>query len=444
MAFQQVYTSYSTSLVQGRTGFSTVARCRDIPERLVSEIERISQYDIPSGTVFSHRIIDCGVRYHVLTRTKDCGVDYTNRNNYIAHHLIFSENEIATITVNPAEILSGYSQWLDSFEGEPRYLPEVDSSSFDKLHKFKLPAENWLAKFGDCAYAASLGSSASIFAGLEQGSALLRLYGESLHLLAHKNEDWSITFTTHIFPSEKSSDFCWYASSEEGRDYTVDFIRMKVDHLPVGRNAEYARSGLLTNAEKYNLKVERNIPSVRRFNVVQEETSYMPIFVGVALAVVIVLATVLYCFSDGENQPSQPNTASKQERLVDIKQEVEVEQAQSIRPKITLSNVISLAREKIDAGNFEEAITYWKSHPYASTHKQYEDELRADIKAKISSMLRYAENVSLNPDLSEAERSKAMQNLSIIEKSFAFADAKTKVRVSEKVSEIRRILSSEK
>ena len=444
MAFQQVYTSYSTSLVQGRTGFSTVARCRDIPERLVSEIERISQYDIPSGTVFSHRIIDCGSRYHVLTRTKDCGVDYTNRNNYIAHHLIFSDDEIATITVNPAEILSGYSQWLDSFEGEPRYLPEVDSSRLDKLQKFGLPAENWRAKFGDCAYAASLGASASIFASVEQGGDLLCLYAEALHLLAHKKEDWSITFTTHIFPSEKYSDFCWYASSEDGCNYTVDFVHTRIAHLPIGREAEYARSGLLTNAEKYNLKVERNIPSVRRFNVVQEKTSYTPIFVAVVLAVIIAVVAILYCFSEGENQGTRQNAVPRQERLIDIKQEAEVEQVQSVRPEITLSKVISLAREKIDAGHFEEAIAYWRGQPYASTHKRYEAELRADIDAKISSMLRYAENVSLNPDLSEAERNKAMQNLSIIEKSFAFADAKTKVRVSEKISEIRRILSREK
>ena len=69
MAYQLIYTSYQSSLVQGRTGFSTVARSVSMPERLVAEIERISQYDIEKGTVFAHRIISLSAQvYHVLTR----------------------------------------------------------------------------------------------------------------------------------------------------------------------------------------------------------------------------------------------------------------------------------------------------------------------------------------------------------------------------------------
>ncbi len=441
MAYQLIYTSYSSSLVQGRTGFSTVARCEKMPERLVLEVERASQYDIASGVVYAHRIVDVGGRYHILTRTKDCGVDYTNRNNYIAYHLIFSEEEAAQISANPAEILLSYSQWYDSFFGEPRYLDEIPFTRLYKNQVLTLPAETWREKFGDCAYAAILGETSSIRASVGDAKTLLRLYAEALKLRWFAGKDWDVTFTTHMLASDKSSEFAWRARENFGAEVPeVDLIDGKIGALPTGRSAEYARTGVLSNAEKYNLSVSNRLFKGRRFNVVSTfQTSYVPAFVGLGIGVVIFAAAVAcyILFSSSERKSVGLPTET-----------VASSQASTAKPvvaeKLSLSKVISQAREKIDSGDFSGALNYWKSQPYATSHKQYEDALKSDISAKISSMLRYAENVSLNPNASSAEREKALNNLVVIEKSGSFVDEKSLSNMSAKISEIRRILSSKK
>ncbi len=295
MAYQLIYTSYRSSLVQGRTGFSTVARSEAMSERLVSEIEKFSQYDIPSGTVYSHRIVDVGDRFHVLTRTKDCGVDYTGRNNYIAHHLVFSEAEVEKMSANPAEILLSFSQWYDSFFGEPRYLDEIPFTRLYKNQILGLPAENWRERFGDCAYAASLGASASIRASVADAKVLLRLYAESLYLVKHLASDWDITFTTHLTACDNPSDFAWRGWEVSNERADVDIVENKIGALPEGRSAEYARTGILTNAEKYNLSVSNKVFKGRKFNVVSSmQTSYKPVFIGLGVGMAILVAVVAY------------------------------------------------------------------------------------------------------------------------------------------------------
>ena len=115
MAYQLIYTSYPMSLVNGRTGFSTVARTREMSEKLSSAIERCSVYDVSRGVVYTHRILNVGGKsWHVLSRITDSGVDYTNRNNYIAHHLALSADEISGLA-NPAEILMQWNGWKSSW-----------------------------------------------------------------------------------------------------------------------------------------------------------------------------------------------------------------------------------------------------------------------------------------------------------------------------------------
>ena len=132
MAFQLIYTSAPKSLIVGRTGFSTVARSKEMSEKLASAVERCSTYDIGTGEIFSHRILSLADgTWHILTRISDAGVDYTNRNNYIAHHLILSSSEIEGLA-NPAEILAQWKGWKTSWNEEPRYIDSVSD-----LHTIK-------------------------------------------------------------------------------------------------------------------------------------------------------------------------------------------------------------------------------------------------------------------------------------------------------------------
>ena len=111
MAFQLVYTSYPVSLSVGRSGFSTVARSSDMPEKLVVKVEKCGIYDSRAPIIYSHRIVEAnGGKWHVLSRVCDSGTDYTNRNNYIAHHLVISSEEAMKLGVVSADILRDWRE----------------------------------------------------------------------------------------------------------------------------------------------------------------------------------------------------------------------------------------------------------------------------------------------------------------------------------------------
>ena len=122
------------------------------------------------------------------------------------------------------------------------------------------------------------------------------MYAESLLLLKNRKQDWSKTFTTYLLPSDKASGFNWYADmSVSADDAEVSLFLRKAKSLPTGRAAEYARSGIATNSEKYNLNVKQNVGNERKFNVVQSsDVSQMPIYIGGAIGVSIILLGLIY------------------------------------------------------------------------------------------------------------------------------------------------------
>ena len=77
MAYQLIYTSVPRGLVPGRSGYTIAARHRQIRDRLVSEIERISRYayskDGSSPVIYAHRIFDIsGVIKHTISALVPC------------------------------------------------------------------------------------------------------------------------------------------------------------------------------------------------------------------------------------------------------------------------------------------------------------------------------------------------------------------------------------
>lgn len=457
MAYQQIYMSYKSSLTPGRTGFSTVARCESMPDALVAEVERFSQYDIKSGTVYSHRIIAAGGKsYHLLTRVKDCGVDYTNRDNYIAHHLIFGEDELESVSATAADILMSFGDWMDSFWGEPRFIREIPANAFCKYNVSRLPARAWKARFGDCAYAAVLGNTARIRAEVSDAGELLKLYAESLLIAQLKHEDWDITFTTQLLPSDKAADFAWVASASLGaQGAVVDMCANTVRFLPTGRAAEYACSGVKTNAEKYNLKVSNSIAErSRNFRVVPSlETSYTPVYVGAAVGVVLIAVAVAFLMltenpvsrrivkkhsvSGGDNPAAVAvasdgaGAASGAAGVVSLK-------------KMTLSEVLAAARAKIDSGDFAGAMAFWNSQKFAAQNPEFAAQLSEDIAAKIKSMTRYCENVALNESSTGPEKMRAGAYLQALEKAGAFMSKRDADRLAQKVAELGRQIKSGK
>ena len=443
MAYQLIYTSYSSSLIKGRTGFSTVAMSASLPERLVPEIQRISQYDIPQGVVFAHRIILFGgEKYHVLTRTKDCGLDYTNRNNYIAHHLIFEEKEISRLYVSPAEVMLSFNQWCDLFTGEPRYIPEIRLAEINSRCSTFLPAQTWRERFGDCGYAASLvRKTAMLYATPTDAVLVLKLYAEALLLYKSISEEWSVPFTTQLLPSDRRIDFTWCASAT-AFSFDINVVEGKAKEIPITREAEYARTGTMTNSERFNLKVSDNLAKNRTFNVVVSEKSRKPLLVFAVLTLIAIAGVIGYfVWAKGEGFSKQMQTA--QTAVLPKGQKSAKSQSSEIQKVLTpvqqkhmsMTETLSAAREKIDSCDFEGAIALWRKSKYANK-KFYEAILNSDISAKIDAMYSFAENVSLNDSATDKQKKQAIKYLEILSNSGEFMTDAKRENILSKSAEI--------
>lgn len=293
MAYQLIFTGYKKSLESSDAGFATVARSKAMPKQLVEAVERYCDYGIESGTICSHRILNVdGAKYHLLTRAKDCG-QFQGAPNYIVHHIAFTEDEADNISANPADIFLAFPEWLDSFYGDPRFVGEIPVAEFCKTAVSTLPAANWRARFGDCAYAAALRDSAKINASAADCATVLKLFGESLALLEHKHLEWDTTFTTFLAPDANALDFDWVCGVYPQAE--IDVSARKAKTLPTGEAADYARSGVLSGADKLGAKIAGRVFKNKPLKYGSIfETSYTPIYVGAAICVVIVAFIAVY------------------------------------------------------------------------------------------------------------------------------------------------------
>ena len=221
MALQLIFTSTPQGLEPGRSGYCTVARHKDIRQRLVRELERLSVYDF--GQQVGANRVDISVyrkialgseEFYVLTRICDAGMDYTNRTNYLAHHLILDGFEIAT-SPSPAEVFLNWNGWKRKWEEGPRYLTpgeEVKLSGFKS--KGLVPCKNWLSFTNDPGNGASLVSQSMVKPiVLEnapgQSSHLLQLFAESSALLKLQLDAWDYSFTTYLQGNDDPKSFAW-------------------------------------------------------------------------------------------------------------------------------------------------------------------------------------------------------------------------------------------
>lgn len=216
-----IFTSTPQGLEPGRTGFCTVARHRSLRSRLVRELERLSVYDFNLGEgatkaeINSFRRFELGTEeFYVLTRIRDAGLDYTNRTNYIAHHLIFDGLEIA-VSPSPPEIFLQWNGWLDFWEGSSRWIEddEITDVSACKMSGLS-PAQNWQAITGDGGNAAYLVAEKAKHPILlenhpGQEGNLLHLFAESSALVAMPMDAWQFAFTTYLQETDNAKDYAW-------------------------------------------------------------------------------------------------------------------------------------------------------------------------------------------------------------------------------------------
>jgi hypothetical protein len=226
MPQQLIYTSAQRGLVAGRSGHCTVARSAAMREALMLQLEKLSYYQhlsLSGGQerqIYSCRVLDIrGSRYHVLSRIQDAGLDFTNRTNFLAHHLVFTPEEIRQFASAPV-ILRSWSGWVKIWNQEPQMLENEDWSGLAKIFGVvSVPATTWQQVTGDAVNGYGLLDSRSGIAfrvdNLSEDQ-ILALFAESLELLELRDPrrdfrvtGWQYTFTTSMQEQDNPADFRW-------------------------------------------------------------------------------------------------------------------------------------------------------------------------------------------------------------------------------------------
>lgn len=134
MSFQLIHTSSLHLLDSAASGYGTVARTEDMPVALYSQLPGISVLkNNVEPLQFSYRILTAsGQSWHVLSCIQAAGADYSGRACHTAHHLVFSQQEVAQLLglpqrLTPAGICLALHKtgfWVRRWEQAPQYLSD--------------------------------------------------------------------------------------------------------------------------------------------------------------------------------------------------------------------------------------------------------------------------------------------------------------------------------
>jgi hypothetical protein len=245
MPLQLIFTSAPQGLTPGRSGYCTVARHRAIPDRLAQLLESVgTPHERPEGETFTFRMLEAGGKtWCVLSRFVARGLDYTQRDNRLAHHLIFSLEEAAVLPP-PAAIAGRWKGWRDEWSGAPAWFEGEERPLQLETQTPLTPAVTWREETGTGAKAAWLiNASGPANVGLlnpPEIIRLLRLLAEGSALLGKSS--WAATFTTDA-TTTGNDGFLWAVNSTAAAA-TIDFATAKSLPAPSGDIARQAAAGV--------------------------------------------------------------------------------------------------------------------------------------------------------------------------------------------------------
>lgn len=221
MSQEILYTSAPKGLKPGSRGFCTVVSTQGMPQPLADRLESLSGYrhawppHDPQASLnpinYSHLVITVGgSRYHVLSRIADCGEDYTQRSNKLAHHVALDESELTP--GGPAWTLCSRGFCVTQWNQKTVILPTGRAPATDMRRKADYSA--WEQVAGDAGWAGVLAQSAMensrrpvsvIFA---PGTNTLDLVEQALNLVPHEKR-WEVTFSTYFTRLPAGIDCHW-------------------------------------------------------------------------------------------------------------------------------------------------------------------------------------------------------------------------------------------
>ena len=226
MPLQLIFTSAPQGLTPGRSGYCTIARHRAIPDRLAQLLESVgTPHERPEGATFTFRTLEAGGKnWYVLSRFVARGLDYTQRDNRLAHHLIFAPEEAAVLPP-PAAIAGRWKGWRDEWSGAPTWLEGEDRPLQLETQTPLSPAVGLLNP--------------------PETLRLLRLLAEASALLGQSA--WTATFTTDA-TTTGTEGFLWSVNSTSV-SATIDFATAKTLPAPAGDLARQAAAGLTSRKQ---------------------------------------------------------------------------------------------------------------------------------------------------------------------------------------------------
>ena len=221
MANQLIFTSSVRGIKPGASGYCTVLRSPGIRPALEQALEKISLFEHCKSnqgrTIFTYRKLEIRGRvYYTLSRISDAGKDYTGRTNFLAHHLVLTQEELPD--ASPADLLLQWPHWCSHWEGDPGEEP-VNTGSITQINALKPPVEIWrtlrVGIDGAANLASKIESKATLRSRTCSDEELVRLIGEALAVRAKFKKSyadvWSATFTVGLAVPSSVASFKWQA-----------------------------------------------------------------------------------------------------------------------------------------------------------------------------------------------------------------------------------------
>jgi len=260
-----LYTSAPRGLKPGSRGFCTVLSTQGMVAPLAAALEGLSAYRpvYPTGhpqvaqnpVVYSHvKLQVAGKSWHVLSRIADYGLDYSQRTNKIAHHLVLDRSELPG--AGPASVLRLPDLMRTAWEGEPQLVPPRTLS-----RQPAAPAgvcKTWKALTGDAGWAGVVAesflkdSTRPVILLFEPGQDVAALFDEALSLLP-PDKRWEVTFSSYFTGASQGVTCLWRGIAKGSREATeslrfVNALRIDLGTTDLGRAeggelVDEARSG---------------------------------------------------------------------------------------------------------------------------------------------------------------------------------------------------------
>ncbi len=294
MSLELIYTSVPQGLKPGSKGFCTVAMTSGMPAALVERLESLSGYrpvfelGDPSAdhnpVSWAHWRISVGGKMRsILSRVCFAGVDYSQRSNKLAHHLVLNAAEEAA--AGPAWLMSQPGIMQTQWNRAPQLLP--DGRAIPLGDRPPRPCRAWESLVGDAGLAGVLaGSFASepakpAYLIYQPGTDILPLLEEAIALLPVALR-WQLTFSTYFTELPLNLSCAWRgvivgspaakaAQRATGRSLVLDLTNAG-GLVPEGEFAEAARKGAYVVTARPTQTVSRTVKTSAMEDALDPET----------------------------------------------------------------------------------------------------------------------------------------------------------------------------